>query len=159
MRDIGYIKNIQTETQVSKDIELEWRDVLSVGLCKTSSQITTERTWSKLCTHIRDLCPETNWLAVTEELDACDSKMITAIHVWLESLVATPEWPFPNMVTLMISGKGSPSFEIIFNKSVSKIPFCTPPKELSVMPCRSEHFSGWKLFLSDKIHLSQIGQA
>jgi hypothetical protein len=158
LRDLQVIQTTNIENNVSKEMDVDWKDVLSLGLCKSSSQISVERTWAKLCSDIRNLCPETNWLTITEDLNICDTKTISAIHHWLEALVATPEWPFPKQVTLMINGNKDHCFSILFQGSIAKLPFFVPPTGFALSPWRNEHFSGWKVIQSSVVNSNKIGE-
>jgi hypothetical protein len=158
LRDLRIIQTTKIENNISKETDLEWKDVLSFGLCKSKSQILVERTWAKLCLDMRTLCPETTWLTITEDLNTCDSITISAIHHWLEALITTPEWPFPQQVTLMINGNKDHCFSILFQGSIAKLPFYIPPTGFSLSPWRTEHFSGWKLIQSSVINSNQIGE-
>jgi hypothetical protein len=136
-----------------------WKDVLKSSLGKTEKQINSERSWAKLCQRMRDLCPETTWLSICEQSEQSSQILIPSFQSWLESLVATVEWPFPESVILISSGNSKPSVSIIFNKTIHTLPFSPPPKGLSIMACRDEYTHGWLIQPMTSNKYLQIGQA
>lgn len=159
MRELEVDKKILINESPSLDQPLSWQSVLVQSLGKSEKQILTERAWGNLCQRMRDLCPETKWISIFEQSEKNDQRLIKSIQVWLETLVTTAEWPFPEQVILMSASDIDGSFRIIFNKNTTKLPYNIPPRAITVSPCRDEHTIGWRIFPVAPQNIKQIGHA
>lgn len=144
------------QTDVRHEQSLSWRDALTVGLGKNESQIESERAWGRLCTSMRELSPETEWISLATE-QALDnvSEQIAAIQNWFECLIGSAEWPFPKQVIIMAE---KDNWKIVFEKS-TKLPFISPPANLTVVPWRDSHSIGWKIQAINSYNVSKVGEA
>lgn len=143
----------------SEELTINWKSALYLALCKTENLQATERAWSQLCSSIRDLCPETTWITIAESHEIHNLHSVRSFQTWLEALIATPEWPFPKQVIITTSGDKNHSWKILFDKSISKIPYTTPPKGLSISPWKDKHNSGWKVMAVDTFNVNKAGEA
>lgn len=141
------------------ELTINWKSTLQLALCKSHQLQATERAWAHLASSMRDLCPETTWLTIAESYEVDEPENIKSFQDWLEALIATPEWPFPEQVIITSTGGKNPSWKILFDKKVTKIPFTTPPMGLSVVPWRDKHNAGWKIAVVDNFNVSKAGEA
>jgi hypothetical protein len=148
-------KNI-SEISSTQEVSLNWKNTLEEILCKNPEQINSERAWAKLCSRIRDLCPETSWFSICEDTEINQLENIQAIGFWLETMISGSEWPFPVKV-IVTSTKDS--WKILFSEEISKLPFATPPAGLTITPWRDKHTSGWKIKAIDSFNVIKEGEA
>ncbi len=151
---------MNTDQVGQKDVSLErninWRDALTAGLGKSNSHIESERAWGCLCSSMRELCPETEWISLTSEQALGSAKeQVRALQSWLENLVGSAEWPFPKKVMLIAE---LDNWKIVFEKS-TKLPFIIPPSNLTVSPWRDLHSTGWKVQAINSYNVSKVGEA
>lgn len=142
-----------------QETEVNWRSALTTALCKTDSSIKAERSWAKLCETMRCICPETNWLSICDDnFSLADEKAINSISKWLKALVISPDWSFPENVILMSTHDKSPHWKIIFSGKNIKLPYAIPPHNITVVPWRDKHSSGWKIIPVDSFNSTNAGE-
>lgn len=154
--DAHTIEDSLVQTNVGLEQIPSWRDALAIGLGKSDSQIESQRAWGRLCASMRELCPETEWisLATDQALDN-STEQITAIQVWFERLIASVDWPFPKQIIIQAE---KDNWKMVFEKS-TKLPFITPPTNLTVIPWRDKHSVGWKIQAINSYNVSKVGEA
>ena len=158
-KDTHLLKNMTADsvpqTDVKHEQSISWRDALTLGQGKNESQIKSERAWGLLCTSMRELCPETEWISLATEQSLYNaSEEIASIQNWFECLIGSVEWPFPKQIIIMTE---KDNWKIVFEKS-TKLPFITPPSNLTVTPWRDIHSIGWKIQAINSYNVSKVGQ-
>lgn len=150
-----------TETPVvaqAQESDLNWKAALTLSQGKTETHLLADRAWGRLCAHIRELCPETEWISIVSnqsQTQSHTSENITALQTWIEALIASPAWPFPKQVIMLSENDG---WKFLIEKS-SKIPFVTPPHCLSIIPVTDNHCRGWKIQALNSFNISRAGAA
>lgn len=161
----GHVRDSEIN-QIPLEIPLEqeheeihhWKSTLA-ALCRPQDQVSTDRSWSRLCSTMRELCPETKWFSVFADSPAVSSAFITSVQTWLETLITSPEWPFPEQVILTSEGRTEPSVKIIFSKDTKKIPFVETPEGITVSPWKDKYSAGWKVSASEAYVVNKAGEA
>lgn len=150
----------QENTSQSVETVVDWKSTLHTGLGKTSSLIGFERTWSKLCSHMRTLCPETNWISICESCEDIDTRTVISIQYWLESLIVTPEWPFPEQVILSATGGEQSIFKVmITSQKKGELPYGNPPRSISVIFWKDKYSHGWMIKPAETFSVNKTGEA
>jgi hypothetical protein len=151
------ISHKTNEAKRTTHIPLDWRNTLNELNGNPLSQLESERAWGKLCSDLRNLCPETNWISLCKGFENIQVKDIQNLSSWIKSLIATEGWPFPDKVLLIALGN-TPAWKVIFPKG-TVLPYLTPPLELTVTATRTEATVGWKISAQESYNLSIEGQA
>ncbi len=162
--DSNAIENTQKTPDKEKSAQTvyDWKVVLDKGLGDDKNVIYQEKAWAQLCSKMREACPETNWYAISERVEKCTpdrAVTIDAIGKWLNNLLASSEWPFPEKIILVSVQRPTPSWKIIFEGNYKKLPFTNPPLSLSVIPFRDKFSSGWTIHEIDSYNISKVGEA
>lgn len=149
---------IEKDSSSSKEeVLLDWKQPLSDVLAKSHYEIKNEKAWASLCHSLRELCPETKWLSICEASKEDVSKSIETFQAWINLLIATPEWPFPDQVILMMSA--GEEFKILFSKKITLLPYAVPFSNITVTPWRDNHMTGWKIQKGITFNGSKAGEA
>ena len=151
----------QQESSVeSVESVINWKITLHNGLGKSSSLIGFERAWAKLCSRMRTLCPETNWISICESCEEIDTRTVIAIQYWLESVIATPEWPFPEQVIISASGGEQPVFRIMLSlQKKTNLPIGKVPNGISVLFWKDNYSHGWLIKSAETFSVNKTGEA
>lgn len=156
---LNHSQSIQIENGKSsqEEVVLDWKQPLSDVLAKSFYEIKNEKAWASLCQTMRESCPETKWLSICEASKADVSESIKTFQAWINLLIATPEWPFPEQVILMMSA--GEEFKILFSKNTTLLPYVVPFSNITVTPWRDNHTNGWKIQKGLTFNASKAGEA
>lgn len=144
----------------TNEVVINWKRALTEVLCRNEEQTSSERNWARLCVRLRDLCPETKWTFIHNIQSYAQKEDIEALHVWLESLVADPSWPFPEHIIITSECHNKEhSWKLLFPRTVVKLPFATPPHSLTIVPYYDKQSSGWHIRAIDSFTINQAGEA
>lgn len=147
----------QTSTK-SIEVEYNWKSALEMGMCKSLQEIKAERSWAGFIARMREICPESNWVSICETPTPKGRQSLLAIQNWMESIVATPEWPFPEQVLIMSSGKKNNSWLILIPKSASRLPYIPSPEGIIITPWSDKHSAGWKIIQELPYNMNKAGE-
>jgi hypothetical protein len=147
---------IESDKSSSEEVVLNWKQPLSDVLAKSHYEMKNEKAWASLCQSVRELCPETKWLSICESTKEDLTESIATFSSWITKLLATPEWPFPEQIILMMTA--SQEFKILFPKN-TKLPYMIPFSNMTVTPWRDNHTSGWKVQKVKTFNGSKAGEA
>lgn len=151
---------ISESTSTLESSELNWKASLKKSLCKNQNEISVERDWATLSATMRSLCPETTWITICENKFDTENNKFPQITNWLSSLIAVPEWPFPEKVLITSSFDGDVStLRIIFLNIQSNLPYMTPPSGLLVTPWKDKYSTGWEIKNIDSYIINKSGEA
>lgn len=155
---VNYSQSIQIENDKSsnEEVVLDWKQPLADVLTKSHYETKNEKAWASLCHSMRELCPETKWLSICEASKEDHSESIKSFEAWINLLIATPEWPFPDQVILMMS---EGEFKILFSKTTTLLPYAVPFANITVTPWRDNHTNGWKIQKGITFNGSKAGEA
>jgi len=157
---LNHSQSIQIEkntTTSQEEVVLDWKQPLADVLAKPHYEIKNEKAWASLCHSVRELCPETKWLSICEASKEDITESIKTFHSWIQLLIATPEWPFPEQVILMMSA--GEEFKILFSKNTTLLPYVVPFSNITVTPWRDNHTNGWKIQKGVTFNGSKAGEA
>lgn len=162
--DLNNDKNLhrpQAEESFDKEFEINWKDVLASSLGVSVPEVSSQRSWSQLTGKMRSLCPETQWLFIREEVkDFNESAFVKSIQSWLEKLVALPEWPFPEKIFISAHSEQNQRYwQIYCLKTDGKLPFLSPPSNVTVFPWSDQYCHGWKIHAFSSFTSSKTGSA
>lgn len=152
---IQHENDIQVPSQ--EEVELDWKKSLTEVLSKSHYEMKNDKAWANFSQSMRELCPETTWLSICENSNKeDDTHTIASIQDWLEKLVATEAWPFPEKVILMMeAGK---EYKVIFAKG-TKLPFIESSEDIICSPWKDNHSVGWKIQKSEPFKINKAGIA
>lgn len=132
--------NSNSENECEK--EIDWKKTLSTHFSRPHEILQAERMWSMFCTHLRDLCPETQWISIARIEHSIDINLLNECEIWIESLVASAQWPFPEKIILTFNNQEHFKLKISLITD-KKISFNSFSKTLAFTPESSTHDCSW----------------
>ena len=124
------------------DKEIKWKDILAIGLAHSDEQISAERKWSQVCSLLRDLCPETEWISIAQIGVKANAQLIDESITILKKMIAHPTWPFPKKVILSLNSSESFGLRILLDGQ-HKLNTTISSEILSVQMVNNKYASGW----------------
>lgn len=155
----------ESATQVDQrpiEKNIDWKNPLVMGLSgRSEMNIKADKVWSLFAENIKKHCPETAWFFIHEDGTVEDEPgYIKSIHTWVKALIASPEWPFPEQVIVMSEIKNNKrSWKVIFPKVQKRLPYCEPPRGLTVIPYRDKFSGGWRIIPETTFENEKAGEA
>lgn len=147
------------KTQSSAEVQLDWKNVLQHGLAKSQQAVQADKAWASFISQIREKCPETNWLTISEEFHASHTHLLRPFQSWVDSLIASPDWPFPDQVLIIALGRKIPSWLVVMSHQPSRLPLFNSPEGLLITPWKDKYVSGWKITEEKNYNLNKSGEA
>lgn len=149
------------QEKLNEEVQVDWRDILKTALCANESEINTQRKWSTFTQRLRELCPETEWLFIREDgYTSKEAKMISEIQSWMEALIVSLEWPFPERVIISAHSSGKERiYKISFSQKIGTLPYTPAPSTITVTPWKDEHSIGWKIRFLNSYSVHKAGEA
>lgn len=156
------IENGAGRESLSEERDIDWKKALVLGLAtQAPSNIEVEKAWAKLTTHMRNLCPETNWSFIFQA--GCDSSAEETLlfQNWLEQLVAKEDWPFPKeLIIISEAPVNVRQWKILIPHSNKKhIPYYQTYGKLNITPYKDPYSGGWKVSIEEIYTVEQVGEA
>lgn len=149
------------EELVVQSNEIDWKSILKATMAPSQSAIELQRQWGRLSSHMRSLCPESDWIFIREEsVTAEENKFLPLIQKWLESLIANPAWPFPEKIYLTTeTSRGEKTWKLFIDEKSGAIPFIEISSHLTIAPFQEGRLRGWKITSSPAYHINKSGEA
>jgi len=135
--------------------EIDWKSILVSNYSKSHEILSSERAWSKFCINLRDLCPETQWISISQIENPIEQDLLNECESLIKRLVASSQWPFPERIVLAFNNKTNFKLKVslITNKEIT---FDFFSKKLTLTPAPSPYTCSWEIEKRDlKVKLSQ----
>lgn len=142
----GHVRQDESQNEFDQEQKLDWKRVLRERLCLSPEALSVERSLAKLLKRMRDLCPETQWLSISEANPFLDQKTILTIQFWLEKAVSDEAWPFPEKVILTSPRTKGDGFRIIIPNQPKLPAIKNTIKNMRITSFSHNNVCGWKIY-------------
>lgn len=149
------------EELIVESSEIDWKSILQSTLAPSQAATETQRLWGKLSSHIRSLCPESDWIFIREESqNVQETAFLPHIQRWLESLIANPAWPFPEKIYLTAESSGAERiWKLYIDEADGALPYVAISSKMTITPFKETRLRGWKISSSPAYHINKSGEA
>ena len=108
-------------SDIDQSQEVDWKKILVSNYSKPRVILTAERSWSKFCINLRDLCPETQWISISQIEKPIEQDLLNECESLLKTLIASSQWPFPEKIVLAFNNTSHFKLKIslITNKEIT----------------------------------------